>query len=57
MGGQFDYLLRVAAADAQDYEHIHRTRISRLPGVARIQSSLSLRTVKPWRGYPVKHLS
>ena len=53
MGGQFDYLLRVAAIDAQDYERIHRTRIARLPGLARIQSSLALRTVKGWRGYPV----
>jgi DNA-binding Lrp family transcriptional regulator len=53
MGGQFDYLLRVAALDAQDYERIHRTRIARLPGLARIQSSLALRTVKGWRGYPV----
>ncbi len=53
MGGQFDYLLRVAAADAQDYERIHRTRIARLPGLARIQSSLALRTVKGWGGYPV----
>jgi len=53
MSGQFDYLLRVAAADASDYERIHRSRISRLPGVQRIQSSLALRTVKGWAGYPV----
>lgn len=53
MSGQFDYLLRVAAADATDYERIHRSRISRLPGVQRIQSSLALRTVKGWAGYPV----
>ena len=53
MSGQFDYLLRVAAADAADYERIHRSRISRLPGVQRIQSSLALRTVKGWAGYPV----
>jgi DNA-binding Lrp family transcriptional regulator len=49
----FDYLLRVAAADASDYERIHRSRISRLPGVQRIQSSLALRTVKGWAGYPI----
>ena len=55
MGGQFDYLLRIAAEDAQDYERIHRTRIARLPGVSRIQSSLALRTVKAWSGYPVKN--
>jgi DNA-binding Lrp family transcriptional regulator len=53
MSGQFDYLLRVAAADAQDYERIHRSRISRLPGVQRIQSSLALRTIKAWAGYPI----
>ncbi len=53
MSGQFDYLLRVAAADATDYERIHRSRISRLPGVQRIQSSLALRTVKAWAGYPI----
>ena len=53
MSGQFDYLLRVVASDAADYERIHRSRISRLPGVQRIQSSLALRTVKPWAGYPI----
>ena len=53
MSGQFDYLLRVAATDASDYERIHRSRISRLPGVQRIQSSLALRTIKGWAGYPI----
>jgi DNA-binding Lrp family transcriptional regulator len=53
MSGQFDYLLRVVATDATDYERIHRSRISRLPGVQRIQSALALRTVKGWSGYPV----
>ncbi len=53
MSGQFDYLLRVVAIDAADYERIHRSRISRLPGIQRIQSSLALRTVKGWVGYPV----
>ena len=53
VGGQYDYLLRIAASDAGDYERIHRQAITRLPGVARIQSSLALRTVKPWTGLPV----
>ena len=53
MSGQFDYLLRVIAKDAEDYERIHRTRLARLPGVQRIQSMLALRTVKDWSGYPV----
>ena len=53
MSGQFDYLLRIAAADAADYERIHRSKLSRLPGIQRIQSSLALRSVKEWSGYPV----
>jgi Lrp/AsnC family transcriptional regulator, leucine-responsive regulatory protein len=53
MSGQFDYLLRVVARDAEDYERIHRTRLARLPGLQRIQSSLALRTVKDWSGYPL----
>ena len=53
MSGQFDYLLRVAAADATDYERIHRTKLSRLPGLQRLQSSLALRAVKSGGGYPL----
>lgn len=53
MSGQFDYMLRIVAADTADYERIHRSRLSRLPGVQRIQSSLALRTVKEWGGYPL----
>jgi Lrp/AsnC family transcriptional regulator, leucine-responsive regulatory protein len=53
MSGQFDYLLRVIARDAEDYERVHRTKLARLPGLQRIQSSLALRTIKDWGGYPV----
>ena len=53
MSGQFDYLLRVIAKDAEDYERVHRTKLARLPGLQRLQSSLALRTVKDWGGYPV----
>jgi DNA-binding Lrp family transcriptional regulator len=54
MSGQFDYLLRVVAQDAADYERIHRTKLSRLPFIQRIQSALALRTVKGWGGYPLE---
>ena len=53
MSGQSDYMLRIAARSTVHYEEIHRKRLSRLPNVARIQSSLALRTVKSWTGYPV----
>ena len=45
MSGEFDYMLRVIAADTQDYERIHRRYLSRLPGVARVHSSFALRIV------------
>lgn len=51
--GPADYVLRVAAKDREDYERIHRQVISGLPHVIRIQSSLIMKTVKRWRGYPV----
>ena len=47
MSGEFDYLVRVVARDASDYEHLHR-RLSQLPGVHRLRSSFALRQVL-WR--------
>jgi Lrp/AsnC family transcriptional regulator, leucine-responsive regulatory protein len=45
MSGSDDYLVIVLARDIEDYERIHRTELSRLPGVARIQSSFAMREV------------
>jgi DNA-binding Lrp family transcriptional regulator len=45
MTGLSDYLLRVEVRDAADYERIHKEALSRMPGVARIQSSFAIRTV------------
>lgn len=45
MSGASDYLMRVVAADTQDFERIHRQHLSKLPGVTRIQSNFALRTV------------
>ncbi len=45
MTGSSDYQLRVEARDAADYERIHKEALSRMPGVARIQSSFAIRAV------------
>jgi len=45
MSGDADYLIRVVAADTQDYERIHKQHLTRLPGVARIRSGFALRAV------------
>jgi Lrp/AsnC family leucine-responsive transcriptional regulator len=45
MAGTADYLLKVVAADTDDFARIHRQYLARLPGVAKLQSSFALRTV------------
>ena len=52
--GPGDYILKVCAQDTDDYERIHRHVISALPHVTRIQSSLVMKTVKRWQGFPVR---
>ena len=52
--GEADYMLRVAARDIAHYDEIHRRRLARLPGVASMKTSFALRSIKPWRGYPVE---
>jgi Lrp/AsnC family transcriptional regulator, leucine-responsive regulatory protein len=46
MTGQQDYLLRVVVSDPADFERLHSQHLTRLPGVARVQSSFALRTVR-----------
>jgi len=45
MAGSADYLLKIMAQDTEDFARIHRQYLSRLPAVAKMQSSFSLRTV------------
>ena len=46
MAGQSDYLLRVSCQDQEDFERVHKRLLSRLPGVSRVLSNMSIRTVK-----------
>lgn len=45
MAGSADYLLKVVAQDTDDFARIHRQKLAKLPGVAQMQSSFSLRSV------------
>lgn len=45
MTGLADYILKIEVKNAADYERLHKEVLSRLPGVARIQSSFAIRTV------------
>ena len=46
LAGAADYLLRVAYRDAAHFERIHSEVLTQLPGVSRVQTTMTLRTVK-----------
>lgn len=54
MSGSGDYILRIAARDLEQFDHIHRDCLARLPGVSAMRSSFAIRTIKRWQGYPVR---
>ncbi|MFP1631226.1 Lrp/AsnC family transcriptional regulator [Zhengella sp. ZM62] len=45
VAGEYDYILRIAARDLQDYERIHRDWLTALPHVTKINSTFALREV------------
>lgn len=51
ISGEFDYLLRVAARNTEDYEKLYRDRLSSIPSFAQMKTLLSLSTVKEFRGF------
>ncbi|WP_109466302.1 Lrp/AsnC family transcriptional regulator [Albibacillus kandeliae] len=53
MAGTADYILKIVAEDTEDFARIHRQHLSRLPGVAQMQSSFALRTVFRTTALPV----
>jgi Lrp/AsnC family leucine-responsive transcriptional regulator len=54
MTGEYDYLLRVVVSNVDDFERIHRKHLTRLPGVARLNSSFTLRTVRKTGQLPIE---
>ncbi len=53
MTGKADYLLKVVARDTEDFARIHRKKLARLPGIAQMQSAISLKTVRQTTALPV----
>ncbi|WP_371224698.1 Lrp/AsnC family transcriptional regulator [Roseovarius sp. 2305UL8-3] len=51
--GKADYILKIVAEDTEDFARIHRQYLTRLPGVAQMQSSFTLRTVFRTTALPV----
>ena len=46
MTGSFDYLLRIAVRDLNEFEHFLTGRLTKIAGVASIESSIPIRWVK-----------
>lgn len=56
ISGEFDFLMRVAARSAADYERLYREKLSEIPSVQQMKTLLSLGTVKEFRGYNLERL-
>ena len=46
MTGSFDYLLRIAVGDLNEFEHFLTGRLTKVAGIASIESSIPIRRVK-----------
>ena len=53
LAGQNDYLLRIVYRDTADLERMHTEVLTPLPGVLRVQSTLTLRAVKRTTRLPI----
>jgi DNA-binding Lrp family transcriptional regulator len=52
--GHDDYIIRVVASDVADLERFHTNVLTKLPGVARINSSIGLRAVVSRDALPIR---
>ena len=51
ISGEFDYLMRVAAENTDDYQELLRNKLSQLPSVSQMRTLLSLSSVKEFEGF------
>ncbi len=52
--GEFDYLLKIVTRNRKDLERFVIDKLTPIPGVARIQTSLVFREVKSTTAYPLE---
>ncbi len=56
MTGEHDYMVRIAVSEMTDFERIHYQVLTRLPGVVRVHSSITIRTIKRVQPTPAEGL-
>ncbi|MEQ8297376.1 MAG: Lrp/AsnC family transcriptional regulator [Nitratireductor sp.] len=54
MSGEYDYVIRIAARDLEDYERVHKEWLTAMPHVIKINSSFALREVIDRTGVGVR---
>lgn len=53
MTGTFDFILRVATKDMDEYHHFYRNKLGRLPNITTVQSFFILSEAKSETAYPL----
>ena len=51
ISGDFDYLMRIAAANTEAYEKLFRERLALIPSVSQMKTLLNFATIKEFAGY------
>lgn len=54
--GDADYILRIASPDLASFSDFMTTRLLRLPGVANVKSTVTLKTIKQSFSLPLEHI-
>lgn len=54
--GEADYILRIAAPDLASFSEFMAQRLLRLPGVANVKSTVTLKTIKQTFSLPLEHI-
>ena len=57
VSGDADYMLRIVVPDLAEFSELMMKRLLRLPGVARIKTSIALQTIKQTHVLPLDHLT
>ena len=53
IAGDADFLLQVVSADLDAYADFSMNEIRRLPGIKEMQTSMVLKEIKPFKGFPL----
>ena len=53
ISGDYDYIIRVVARDWEEYEEFLTNKLTKLPNVASVRSSVKVKTVKYQPGVPI----